>query len=111
MIERIDELRAQAEAEIAAATAPDALEELRVRYLGRKAELPQMLRGVAQLPPDQRGAVARRPNQARQALECDDRAARRAARWRAAAAHAGPTTASTSRCPERLRSRWDACTS
>jgi phenylalanyl-tRNA synthetase alpha chain len=69
MIERIDELRAQAEAEIAAAAAPDALEDLRVRYLGRKAELPQMLRGVAQLPPDQRGVVGKAANQARQALE------------------------------------------
>jgi phenylalanyl-tRNA synthetase alpha chain len=69
MIERIDELRAQAETEIAAAIAPDALEELRVRYLGRKAELPQMLRGVAQLPPDQRGAVGKAANQARQVLE------------------------------------------
>jgi phenylalanyl-tRNA synthetase alpha chain len=69
MIERIDELRAQAEAEIAAAAAPDALEDLRVRYLGRKAELPQMLRGVAQLPADQRGAVGKAANQARQALE------------------------------------------
>ncbi|HLB22450.1 MAG TPA: phenylalanine--tRNA ligase subunit alpha, partial [Solirubrobacteraceae bacterium] len=69
MIERIDELRAQAEAEIAAAAAPDALEELRVRYLGRRAELPQMLRGVAQLPSDQRGAVGKAANQARQALE------------------------------------------
>jgi phenylalanyl-tRNA synthetase alpha chain len=69
MIERIDELRAQAEAEIAAAGAPDALQELRVRYLGRKAELPQMLRGVAQLPAEQRGAVGKAANQARQALE------------------------------------------
>jgi phenylalanyl-tRNA synthetase alpha chain len=69
MIERIDELRAQAEAEIAAAAAPDALEDLRVRYLGRKAELPQMLRGFADLPPDQRGAVGKAANQARQTLE------------------------------------------
>jgi phenylalanyl-tRNA synthetase alpha chain len=69
MIERIDELRAQAEAEIAAASTPDALEELRVRFLGRKAELPQMLRGVAQLVPEQRGAVGKAANQARHALE------------------------------------------
>ena len=40
-----------------------------MRYLGRKAELPQMLRGVAQLPPEQRGAVGKAANQARQALE------------------------------------------
>jgi phenylalanyl-tRNA synthetase alpha chain len=69
MIERIDELRAQAEADIAAAAGTDALEELRVRYLGRKAELPQLLRGVAELPVEQRGAVGKAANQARQALE------------------------------------------
>src|SRR5882757_1767572 len=69
MIERIEQLRAQAEAEIAAAGDADALERLRVHHLGRKAELPQMLRGVAQLPPEQRGAVGQAANQARQALE------------------------------------------
>ncbi|HEV2973730.1 MAG TPA: phenylalanine--tRNA ligase subunit alpha [Solirubrobacteraceae bacterium] len=69
MIERIGELRAQAEAEIAAADGAEALQELRVRYLGRKAELPQMLRGVAQLPPERRGAVGKAANEARQALD------------------------------------------
>ena len=69
MIERIEELRAQAQEAIASATTSEALEELRVRYLGRKAELPQMLRGVAQLPPEEKGAVGRTANQARQALE------------------------------------------
>jgi phenylalanyl-tRNA synthetase alpha chain len=69
MIERIAELRAQAEAEISAASRGEALEELRVRWLGRKAELPQMLRGVAQLDPAERGAVGKAANQARQALE------------------------------------------
>jgi phenylalanyl-tRNA synthetase alpha chain len=69
MIERIDELRKQAEAEISAASDGEALEQLRVRFLGRKAELPQMLRGVAQLEPAQRGAVGKAANQARQALE------------------------------------------
>jgi phenylalanyl-tRNA synthetase alpha chain len=69
MIERIEQLRAQASAEIDAADTSAALEELRVRYLGRKAELPQMLRSVAELEPAQRGAVGKAANQARQALE------------------------------------------
>ncbi len=69
MIERIEELRRNGEAEIAAASGAEALEQLRVRYLGRKAELPQMLRGVAQLEPAERGAVGKAANQARQALE------------------------------------------
>lgn len=77
MIERIEQLRAEAQAAICAATATESLQELRVRYLGRKAELPQMLRGVAQLEPAERGAVGRAANHARQALEAliDERAA------------------------------------
>jgi phenylalanyl-tRNA synthetase alpha chain len=69
MIERIDELRTEAEGAIATADSTTALEELRVRYLGRKAELPNLLRGVAQLPAEERGTVGRAANQARQALE------------------------------------------
>ena len=57
MIDRVEQLRSQAEAEIAAAPSVQALQELRVRHLGRRAELPQLLRGVAQLPPEQRAAV------------------------------------------------------
>ena len=62
MIERIAELRGEAEAAIAAAADSAALEELRVRYLGRKAELPQLLREVAELP----RRAARRGRQGRQ---------------------------------------------
>src|SRR5271156_251618 len=69
MTGRIEQLRGQAEAEIAAASSADELQELRLRYLGRKAELPQMLRGVAELPADQRGAVGKAANDARRALE------------------------------------------
>jgi phenylalanyl-tRNA synthetase alpha chain len=69
MIERIEELSAQARGEIEAASSSKAVEQLRVRYLGRKAELPQMLRGVAALEPEQRGLVGKAANDARRALE------------------------------------------
>ncbi|MCL2768828.1 MAG: phenylalanine--tRNA ligase subunit alpha [Solirubrobacterales bacterium] len=69
MIERIQQLREEAQMAIAGAPSSEALEELRVRYLGRRAELPVMLRGVAQLPAQERGAVGRAANEARQALE------------------------------------------
>jgi phenylalanyl-tRNA synthetase alpha chain len=67
-LERIAALRAQAEAAIAQARDSAALEELRIAYLGRKAELPQLLRGVAELEPSQRSAVGAAANAARQAL-------------------------------------------
>ena len=69
MIDRIHELKDEAEAAIAAAASTTALEEARIRYLGRKAELPNLLRGVAELPPEQRGPTGKAANQARQALE------------------------------------------
>jgi phenylalanyl-tRNA synthetase alpha chain len=69
VIDRIAELRTEAEAAIAAADSSRALEELRVRYLGRRAELPQLLRGVADLPAEERSAVGQAANRARQALE------------------------------------------
>ncbi|MEA2158312.1 MAG: phenylalanyl-tRNA synthetase alpha chain [Solirubrobacteraceae bacterium] len=69
MTERIDAIRSEAQAAIDAATDTQALEEVRIRYLGRKAELPNLLRGVAQLPPQERAATGKAANAARQALE------------------------------------------
>ncbi|MDQ6607316.1 MAG: phenylalanine--tRNA ligase subunit alpha, partial [Actinomycetota bacterium] len=69
MTERIEQIRAAAQAAIGAAGASDALEDVRIRYLGRKAELPNLLRGVAELPPEQRGALGKAANQARKGLE------------------------------------------
>jgi phenylalanyl-tRNA synthetase alpha chain len=69
MRDRIEQLRAEGEAAVAGAADSAALEDVRVRYLGRKAELPNLLRGVAQLPPEERGQVGRAANEARQALD------------------------------------------
>jgi len=66
---KVEQLRN--EAEVAIAAAPDAaeLEDLRVRYLGRKAELTQILRGIGELPAEERGPAGSAANAARQALE------------------------------------------
>jgi phenylalanyl-tRNA synthetase alpha chain len=69
MLERIAKLREEAEKAIAAAGSSAELEELRVRHLGRKAELPNLLRGVRELPAEERGPVGQAANEARQALE------------------------------------------
>jgi phenylalanyl-tRNA synthetase alpha chain len=69
MLERIEEIRGEAAAAIAAADSSAALEELRVRYLGRKAGLTTILRGIAELPADQRGPVGGAANRARKELE------------------------------------------
>jgi phenylalanyl-tRNA synthetase alpha chain len=69
MMERIAQLRSEGEAAIRQAGSSHELEEARVRFLGRKAELPNLLRGVRDLPPEERGPVGQAANQAREALE------------------------------------------
>jgi phenylalanyl-tRNA synthetase alpha chain len=69
MLERIEEIRGEAAAAIGAAGSSAALEELRVRYLGRKAELTTILRGIAELPAEERGVVGGAANKARKELE------------------------------------------
>jgi phenylalanyl-tRNA synthetase alpha chain len=69
MLERIEEIRGEAAAAIGAAGSTAALEELRVRYLGRKAELTTILRGIAELPAAERGKVGGAANTARKQLE------------------------------------------
>jgi phenylalanyl-tRNA synthetase alpha chain len=69
VLNRVAQLRSVAEAAIGAAATTDDLEHARVTHLGRKAELPNLLRGVAALAPEERGAVGKAANQARQALE------------------------------------------
>ena len=65
----LQQLRADAEAAIGAAGSASELEELRVRYLGRKSRLTQALRSIGELPPEQRGAVGKEANEVRRALE------------------------------------------
>src|SRR3954469_3225687 len=69
MVERIGEIRKEAADAIGAAQSTADLEELRVRYLGRKAELTQILRGIAELPRGAGGRVGRAGNEARRELE------------------------------------------
>jgi phenylalanyl-tRNA synthetase alpha chain len=69
MLERIEEIRSEAGTAISAAASSAELEELRVRYLGRKAELTTILRGIADLAPEERGKVGGAANKARKELE------------------------------------------
>jgi len=68
-LERIEAIEFEAMAAIDAAAGTAELEELRVRYLGRKAELTTILRGIADLPQEERGAVGGNANRVRKALE------------------------------------------
>jgi phenylalanyl-tRNA synthetase alpha chain len=69
MTDRIAQIRTEAEDAIANANDTQTLEDVRIQYLGRKAELPNLLRSVAELPPQERAATGRAANEARKALE------------------------------------------
>ena len=69
MLDRIEKIRAEAAVAIEAATGTAKLEELRIGFLGRKAELTGILRGIAELPAEERGKVGAGANKARQELE------------------------------------------
>ena len=66
---KISQLSRDAEAAIGGSSDAAELEELRVRYLGRKAELTGILRGIGELPAEERGPVGQAANAARRALE------------------------------------------
>ena len=61
-------LREAAEAEIAAAESTEGLEAIRVRYLGRKGSLNAILRGLGQLPAEERPAMGALANSVRDAV-------------------------------------------
>lgn len=68
-LERIAAIHEETAAAIAGATTSSALEEIRVGALGRRSQLTAILRGIADLPGDQRGPVGSAANKARKALE------------------------------------------
>ena len=64
----IDELTGQALRDIASATAPDALETLRVALLGKQGSVTAQLKALGTLPADQRKAAGESINRARDAI-------------------------------------------
>jgi phenylalanyl-tRNA synthetase alpha chain len=62
-------LRDEALGEIARAATTQAVEQIRVRYLGRKGELTQLLRSVPTLPVAERPEAGRRANRVKAELE------------------------------------------
>ncbi|MFO7311103.1 MAG: phenylalanine--tRNA ligase subunit alpha [Bacillota bacterium] len=71
MQDRIAQVRAEALAAVRAAQSPEELEQVRIRYVGKKGELTQLLRGIGQVPPEERPAIGRLVNEARDAVEAE----------------------------------------
>ena len=69
MSPKIEELKQNALRELEAVTSLKELESWRVRYLGRKGELTMILRGLAELPPEERKVIGAPVNVAKANLE------------------------------------------
>ncbi|HEY48659.1 MAG TPA: phenylalanine--tRNA ligase subunit alpha [Dehalococcoidia bacterium] len=69
MKDKLDELRSKAISELDSIDAPSDLDSWRVRYLGRKSALTQVLRGLATLPLEEKRSVGAAANELRAFLE------------------------------------------
>ena len=69
MLDQVEEIAAQANAELQNISSLSELEAWRIRYLGRKSKLTNILRSLGDLPLDDRKAVGARANQVRSILE------------------------------------------
>lgn len=69
MLEKLENLKSRAIAELAAADNENELESWRVRYLGKKSELTGVLRGLAALSLEERKSTGSRANELRGELE------------------------------------------
>ena len=69
MIDKLDELRAKATSELDSINNPSDLEAWRIRYLGRKSALTQILRGLATLSLEEKRSAGAAANEVRAFLE------------------------------------------
>ncbi len=69
MMQQVEELTSRALSELEPLAGPEALEQWRVSYLGRKGSLTQLLRGVSSLPVEERREAGSAANRAKNRLE------------------------------------------
>ncbi len=69
MLERLDQIEDQALKDLEAADNDDKLQEWKVRYLGRSAELGTITEKIREMPKEQRPALGKRANEVKTRLE------------------------------------------
>jgi len=62
VLKRLDEIKKEFEAELGGCASPREVEEVRVKYLGRKGELTGILRSISDLSARERGEVGKKAN-------------------------------------------------
>ena len=66
MKDRLQKIRNEAIAQIKAAGGMDALNDIRVSFLGKKGELTAIMKSMRDIPPEERPALGQMVNEARQ---------------------------------------------
>jgi phenylalanyl-tRNA synthetase alpha chain len=69
MLEKLKELEQGAKERIESAGSTEQLQEIRIHYLGKKGAITALLRGMGQLPPEQRPKIGKRANALRDLIE------------------------------------------
>ena len=82
MKEQLEAIRTQADAELKKAESQQALEELRIKYLGKKGALTAILKQMGKLSAEERPVIGQLANQVRASIE--NELAQRAAEVKAA---------------------------
>ena len=71
MKERLEQIRKEAIEAIQASDAPEKLNDVRVKFLGKKGELTAVLKGMKDVAPEERPKVGQLVNETRAAIEAD----------------------------------------
>ncbi len=71
MREKLEQIRLAAEEELRAVSDLEELEQLRLKYLGKKGQLTQVLRGMGKLSPAERPVIGQLANQVKEHLEAE----------------------------------------
>ena len=69
MKDRLQKIRKEVIAQIKAAGGMDALNDIRVSFLGKKGELTAIMKSMRDIPPEERPAFGQMVNEARQEIE------------------------------------------
>jgi len=69
MKEKLSSIREEAVRQIGEANAPEALNDVRVRFLGKKGELTVVLKGMKDVAAEERPKVGQMVNETREAIE------------------------------------------
>ncbi len=71
MKDQLQQIKASVESALNEAVTLDALEEIRIRYMGKKGELTAVLKGMGKLTPEERPIIGALANEIRQNLETE----------------------------------------